>query len=89
MRTQTAQLARLAHLWLLTGSPTADQVAEKVVVDRLLRALPRQLRRPVRMKNPSDIASLVEAVEVPGAPKGDGAASAPRYSTTRQPTIGP
>ncbi len=89
VRTQTAQLARLAHLWLLTGSPTADQVAEKVVVDRLLRALPRQLRRPVRMKNPSDIASLVEAVEVPGAPKGDGAASAPRYSTTRQPTIGP
>ncbi len=64
VRTQTAKLARLAHLWLLTGSPTADQVAEKVVVDRLLRALPRWLRRPVSMKNPGDIASLIEAVEL-------------------------
>lgn len=64
MRAQAAQLARLAHLWLLTGSPTADQVAEKVIIDQLLRALPLPLRRPVSMKNPQDIASLVEAVKL-------------------------
>ncbi len=64
VRTQTAQLAQLAHLWLLTGSPTADQVAENVIIDRLMRALPRPLRRPVSMKNPCDITSHVEAVEL-------------------------
>lgn len=40
VRTQAAQLARMAHLWLLIGSPTTDQVTEKVIVDRLLRVLP-------------------------------------------------
>lgn len=64
MRSQSAQLARLAHLWLLAGSPSADQVVEKVVDDWLLRALPRSMRRPVSMRNPLDIAELVEAVEL-------------------------
>ncbi|XP_016141323.1 uncharacterized protein [Sinocyclocheilus grahami] len=58
VRAQAAQLARLTHLWLLAGSPTPDQVAEKVLIDRLLRALPRPLRRPVSMRNPQDVHSL-------------------------------
>ncbi len=64
MRSQTAHLARLAHLWLLAGTPSADQVAERVIVDRLLRALPRTQRRPVSMRNPLDIAELVEAIKL-------------------------
>ncbi len=48
-----ADLTRLAHHWLLTGSPTATQVAEKVVIDRLLRALPRALRQAAGMRNPT------------------------------------
>ncbi len=64
MRSQAAHLACLAHLWLLAGTPSANQVAERVTVDRLLRALPRTLRRPVSMRNPLDIAEFVEAVEL-------------------------
>lgn len=32
VRVQATQLKRLAHLWLLSGDPTATQVAEKVVM---------------------------------------------------------
>ncbi|KAI7815003.1 hypothetical protein IRJ41_025378 [Triplophysa rosa] len=64
IRAQVAQLTRLTHLWLLTGEPTASQVAEKVMLDRLLRALPRRLRGPVSMRNPSSLRELVESIEL-------------------------
>ncbi len=38
---QAAELTRLVRHWLLAGGPTANQVAERVVIDKLLRALPR------------------------------------------------
>ncbi len=41
-RTQAAELTRLAQHWLMDGAPTAAQVTERVVVDRLLRALTRR-----------------------------------------------
>ncbi len=92
MRTQAAHLARLAHLWLLTGSPTADKVAEKVIVDRMLRALPRPLRRPVSMTNPRDLASLVEAVELAEATNardaGERVGLGPRRVMERRPLEG-
>lgn len=50
VRAQAARLTRLAPLWLLPGGPTATQVVEKVVMDRLLRALPRHFQRAVSMK---------------------------------------
>ncbi|KAI7799815.1 hypothetical protein IRJ41_012432 [Triplophysa rosa] len=43
-RAQAARLSRLGQLWLLAGEPSASQVAERVVVDWLLRALPRRCR---------------------------------------------
>nr|XP_055032771.1 uncharacterized protein LOC129421341 [Misgurnus anguillicaudatus] len=63
-RTQAANLSRLAQHWLLAGDPSAHQVAERVVVDRLLRALPRPLRQAAGMRNPSNIDELVEAIEL-------------------------
>ncbi len=92
VRTQAAHLARLAHLWLLTGSPTADKVAEKVIVDRMLRALPRPLRHPVSMTNPRDLASLVEAVELAEATNacdaGERVGLGPRRVMERRPLEG-
>ncbi len=43
-RAQAAELTRLARHWLL-----ANQVAERVVIDKLLRALPRSLRQAAGM----------------------------------------
>lgn len=63
-RVQAAQLSKLAQLWLLSGNPTAGQVAESVVVDCLLRALPRVHRKAVSMRNPATLADLIEAVEL-------------------------
>lgn len=40
VRVQASQLSRLAHLWLITGQSKVLQVAEKVVIDKLLRSLP-------------------------------------------------
>lgn len=40
------------------------QVAERIVIDCLLHALPRLYRRPVSMHNPTVLAELVEAVEL-------------------------
>uniref|UniRef100_A0A8C2FBQ8 SCAN box domain-containing protein n=1 Tax=Cyprinus carpio TaxID=7962 RepID=A0A8C2FBQ8_CYPCA len=62
-RAQAAELPRLARHWLLDGDPTAAQVAECIVIDRFLRALPRTHRQVVRMRNPATVAKLVEAVE--------------------------
>uniref|UniRef100_A0A9J8AFQ6 SCAN box domain-containing protein n=1 Tax=Cyprinus carpio carpio TaxID=630221 RepID=A0A9J8AFQ6_CYPCA len=62
-RAQAAELSRIAQHWLLEGSPTAAQVAERVVVDRLLRALPRTHRQAVGMRNPTNTQDLVEAIE--------------------------
>ncbi|XP_056313748.1 uncharacterized protein LOC130229132 [Danio aesculapii] len=64
VRTQAAQLSRLGRLWLLGGDPSGVQVAEKVVVEKLLRALPRRLRGLTSMRNPGSLAALVEAVEL-------------------------
>uniref|UniRef100_A0A8C1M144 ribonuclease H n=1 Tax=Cyprinus carpio TaxID=7962 RepID=A0A8C1M144_CYPCA len=66
-RAQAAELSRIAQHWLLEGSPTAAQVAERVVVDRLLRALPRTHRQAVGMRNPTNTQDLVEAIELADA----------------------
>ncbi|KAI7802247.1 hypothetical protein IRJ41_004894 [Triplophysa rosa] len=64
VRAQAAQLSRLGHLWLLSDRPTASQVAERVVVDRLLRALPRRYRTAVSMRGPTILMDLIESVEL-------------------------
>ncbi|KAL0148983.1 hypothetical protein M9458_055787 [Cirrhinus mrigala] len=66
-RAQAAELTRIAQHWLLEGEPTAAQVVERVVIDRLLRALPRSHRRAVGMRNPATILELVEAIELADA----------------------
>uniref|UniRef100_A0A8C1LE49 SCAN box domain-containing protein n=1 Tax=Cyprinus carpio TaxID=7962 RepID=A0A8C1LE49_CYPCA len=63
-RAQVTDLSRLAQHWLLAGGPTAHQVAERVVVYRLLRALPRPLRQAAGMRNPTNVDELVEAIEL-------------------------
>ncbi len=63
-RAQAAGLTRLAQHWLLAGNPSAAQVAERVVVDRYLHALPRPLRQAVGMRNPQSVGDLVEAIEL-------------------------
>ncbi|KAL1248867.1 hypothetical protein QQF64_022185 [Cirrhinus molitorella] len=63
-RAQAAELTRLAQHWLLVGGSTANQVAERVVIDRLLRALPRPLRQAAGMRNPTTVGELMEAVEL-------------------------
>ncbi|KAI2645011.1 Transposon Ty3-I Gag-Pol polyprotein [Labeo rohita] len=63
-RAQAAELGRIAQHWLLEGNPTAAQVAEQVVVDRLLRALTRSHRQAVGMRNPTSTLELVEAIEL-------------------------
>ncbi|KAL1252156.1 hypothetical protein QQF64_019952 [Cirrhinus molitorella] len=55
---------RLAQHWLLSGGPSASQVAERVVIDRLLRALPRPIRQAAGMRNPTTVGELVEAIEL-------------------------
>ncbi len=66
-RAQAAELTRLAQHWLLEGAPSASQVAERVVIDRLLRALPRSHRQAVGMRNPTTTLELVEAIELADA----------------------
>uniref|UniRef100_A0A8C2DB92 SCAN box domain-containing protein n=1 Tax=Cyprinus carpio TaxID=7962 RepID=A0A8C2DB92_CYPCA len=63
-RAQAANLSRLAQHWLLAGGPNAHQVADRVVVDHLLRALPRPLRQAAGMRNPANVDELVEAIEL-------------------------
>ncbi len=63
-RAQAAGLTRLAQHWLLAGNPSAAQVAERVVVDRYLHALPQPLRQAVGMRNPRSVGDLVEAIEL-------------------------
>ncbi|KAL1248768.1 hypothetical protein QQF64_022086 [Cirrhinus molitorella] len=63
-RAQTGNLMRLPQHWLLSGGPSASQVAERVVIDRLLRALPRPIRQAAGMRNPTTIGELVEAIEL-------------------------
>ncbi len=60
-------LFHLAQYWLLDGEPTAAQIAERVVVNRLLRALPRTHSQAVGMWNPATIDELVEAMELADA----------------------
>uniref|UniRef100_A0A8C2KCW7 SCAN box domain-containing protein n=1 Tax=Cyprinus carpio TaxID=7962 RepID=A0A8C2KCW7_CYPCA len=63
-RAQVTDLSRLAQHWLLAGGPTAHQVTERVVVDGLLRALPRPLWQVAGMRNPTNVDELVEAIEL-------------------------
>ncbi|XP_058646974.1 uncharacterized protein LOC131549143 [Onychostoma macrolepis] len=63
-RAQAADLSRLARHWLLAGDPSAAQVADRVVVDRLLRALPRPIRQAAGMRNPLTVGELVDAIEL-------------------------
>ncbi|XP_026088444.1 uncharacterized protein LOC113062676 [Carassius auratus] len=72
-RAQAAELSRLAQHWLLAGNPTPTQVAERVVVNRLLRALPRAHRQAVGMRDPRDVRELVEAIELADAVHPSGA----------------
>ncbi|KAL0177336.1 hypothetical protein M9458_026230, partial [Cirrhinus mrigala] len=65
--TAVVELARLARHWLLEGDPTAELVAERVVIERLLRALPRSHRQAVSMRNPTGLQELIEAVELADA----------------------
>ncbi|XP_073787852.1 uncharacterized protein [Danio rerio] len=79
VRTQAANLSRLGRLWLLGGDPTAVQVAEKVVIEKMMRALPRRLRTLTSMKNPDSLAALVELAEAHVAREtGERAALPPR-----------
>ncbi|XP_073681655.1 uncharacterized protein [Garra rufa] len=66
-RAQVVELARLARHWLLEGNPSADRVAERVVIERLLRALPRPHRQAVSMRSPSTLQELIDAVELADA----------------------
>ncbi|KAI2647274.1 Retrovirus-related Pol polyprotein from transposon 17.6 [Labeo rohita] len=80
VRTQAAELHRLAQHSLSAGDPTAAQIIEKVTIDRFLRALPRSHQQAVGMRNPSTLAEMVEAVELADATqKRDGAERAPPY----------
>ncbi|KAI2645182.1 Retrovirus-related Pol polyprotein [Labeo rohita] len=63
-RAQAADLMRLAEHWLLEGSPSPTQVAERVVVDHLLRALPRSMRQAAGMRGPKSLFELLKAVEL-------------------------
>ncbi len=63
-RTQATKLTRLAQHWLMVGSPSAAQVTERVIIDRLLRALPRACRHAVGMRNPTTVLEVVEAIEL-------------------------
>uniref|UniRef100_A0A8C1SDC1 Gypsy retrotransposon integrase-like protein 1 n=1 Tax=Cyprinus carpio TaxID=7962 RepID=A0A8C1SDC1_CYPCA len=63
-RAQMTDLSRLAQHWLLAGGPTAHQVAERVVLDRLLWALPCPLRQAAGMRNPTNVDDLGEAIEL-------------------------
>ncbi|XP_073707405.1 uncharacterized protein gabrb3 isoform X2 [Garra rufa] len=67
IRAQIADLMRLAEHWLLENSPSPAQVVEKVVVDRVLRALPRSMKQAAGMKGPRTLAELVDAVELADA----------------------
>ncbi len=49
------------------GVPPLNQVAERVVIDKFLRALPRSLRQAAGMRNPLTIGELVEAIELADA----------------------
>ncbi len=78
---QAAELMRLAQHWLLEGSLSASQVAERVVVDRFLRALPRSHRQAVGMRSPTTTSELVEAIELAdAAQQRDAAERAPPFS---------
>ncbi|KAL0164259.1 hypothetical protein M9458_040012, partial [Cirrhinus mrigala] len=76
VRAQAADLMRLAEHWLLEESPSPAQVAERVVVDRMLRALPRSMRQAAGMRGPKSIAELIEAVELADATNHRGARGA-------------
>ncbi|KAL0185140.1 hypothetical protein M9458_020837, partial [Cirrhinus mrigala] len=66
-RAQAADLMRLADHWLLEGMPSPSQVAERVVVDRMLRALPRSMRQAAGMRGPKSLPELIEAIELADA----------------------
>ncbi len=48
----------------MVGTPTAAQVTERVMINRLLRALPRVFHQVVGMWNPTTTLELVEMIEL-------------------------
>ncbi|KAL0159093.1 hypothetical protein M9458_047169, partial [Cirrhinus mrigala] len=53
--------------WEYKAWVPAPQVVERVVIDRLLRALPRSHRQAVGMRNPTTTLELVEAIKLADA----------------------
>uniref|UniRef100_A0A3B1JXN8 SCAN box domain-containing protein n=1 Tax=Astyanax mexicanus TaxID=7994 RepID=A0A3B1JXN8_ASTMX len=49
-RNQMTMLLRLTSRWLEPGTSTPEEVAEKVAVDRYVRALPPELRKAVALR---------------------------------------
>lgn len=60
IRGQTAKLPVLPT----SGFSPVQQVADRVIMDHLLHALPRRLRGPDGMKGPTTLGELVDAVEL-------------------------
>lgn len=57
-RAQAAKLSQLAQHWLLDGDLMATQIAERLVIDRLLRAIPQTHRQAVGMRKPEAMEQL-------------------------------
>ncbi|KAL0146464.1 hypothetical protein M9458_058232, partial [Cirrhinus mrigala] len=89
-RAQVTELTRLVQHWLLEGNPTAGQVAERMVIDWLLHALPRSHHQAVGMRNPSTTVELVEAIKLVDAAqhqdKGERAPPFPQESRPAAPS---
>ncbi|KAA0702215.1 hypothetical protein E1301_Tti011012 [Triplophysa tibetana] len=63
MRPQVEQMACLAEIWLQHGNPTAAQVAERVIIDRMLRSLPQDVRGFVSRSGADTYRELLVEVE--------------------------
>lgn len=62
--TQAVDLTWHMRHWLLEKDPMPSQVAERVVLDKLLQALLRSNCRKVRMRNPLIPLELAEIFEL-------------------------
>uniref|UniRef100_A0A803KFP0 Gypsy retrotransposon integrase-like protein 1 n=1 Tax=Xenopus tropicalis TaxID=8364 RepID=A0A803KFP0_XENTR len=62
-RVQMHDLLYLTRKWLQPDLNTADQVVERIVVERYRKALPRDLQRWVGQADPQDMTQMVELVE--------------------------
>uniref|UniRef100_A0A803JEZ4 SCAN box domain-containing protein n=1 Tax=Xenopus tropicalis TaxID=8364 RepID=A0A803JEZ4_XENTR len=62
-RAQMHDLLYLTRNWLQPDLNTADQVVERIVVERYRKALPQDLQRWVGQADPQDMTQMVELVE--------------------------